>query len=314
MDYPVSVPGVGLVGGKFVDEDQGVGQIGSLIPAAWGNAVTDEILAAIAGAGLTADEEDNTQLATAIQLGTLGAAVAGGTADAITATFSPTISALVDGMTLCVRAAGANATTTPTFSPDGIAARPIIKGAGAALVEGDIAGAGHWVVLRYDQTLDVWVLQNPAPRSTGYMLVQDQKASGTNGGSSVAGVQQRALNTVVANTIAGASLSANQVTLPAGTYRVRGYALNAAGVTSQTWLKNVTDNAIVALGNSSGGYNVTVFPAMASEFSGRIVLTSAKVFDIQHYSSAAVATVGLGRASGSGNAELFASLEIIKEA
>ena len=56
MDYPVSVPGVGLVGGKFVDEDAAVGQIGSLIPAAWGNAVTDEIVAVIEAAGLTPSE------------------------------------------------------------------------------------------------------------------------------------------------------------------------------------------------------------------------------------------------------------------
>lgn len=67
MDYPVSVPGVGLVGGKFVDEDAAVGQIGSLIPAAWGNAVTDEIVAVIEAAGLTPSEADNTQMLQAMR-------------------------------------------------------------------------------------------------------------------------------------------------------------------------------------------------------------------------------------------------------
>ncbi|MGB8922832.1 MAG: hypothetical protein WCC61_15150 [Pseudomonas sp.] len=66
MDYPISVPSVGLVGGKFVDEDPLVGTPGSLIPAQWGNAVTDEILHVITVAGLTPDESLNTQLATAI--------------------------------------------------------------------------------------------------------------------------------------------------------------------------------------------------------------------------------------------------------
>ena len=67
MDYPKSVPGVGLVGGKFIDENVQTGQQGSLIPAAWGNAVTDEILAVIAGAGLTPNESTYDQLLEAIE-------------------------------------------------------------------------------------------------------------------------------------------------------------------------------------------------------------------------------------------------------
>ncbi|MBC3420524.1 phage tail protein [Pseudomonas sp. RW3S2] len=67
MDYPKSTPNVGLVGGKFVDENAGTGQPGSLIPASWGNAVTDELLAVIKAAGLVPSEGDLTQLQKAIQ-------------------------------------------------------------------------------------------------------------------------------------------------------------------------------------------------------------------------------------------------------
>ena len=67
MDYPKSVPGVGLVGGKFIDENVQTGQQGSLIPAAWGNAVSDEILSVITGAGLTPDESAYDQLLEAIE-------------------------------------------------------------------------------------------------------------------------------------------------------------------------------------------------------------------------------------------------------
>lgn len=66
MDYPISVPSIGLVGGKFADEDPLVGTPGSLIPAQWGNAVTDEIRNVIISAGLTPDELVNNQLAVAI--------------------------------------------------------------------------------------------------------------------------------------------------------------------------------------------------------------------------------------------------------
>lgn len=67
MDYPKSAPGIGLVGGKFIDENVQTGQQGSLIPAAWGNAVTDEILAVIAGAGLIPNESTYDQLLEAIE-------------------------------------------------------------------------------------------------------------------------------------------------------------------------------------------------------------------------------------------------------
>ena len=66
MDYPKSVPSVGLVDGRFVDENPVAGTPGSLISAAWGNNVTQEILNAIKAAGLTPDEAKTDQLATAI--------------------------------------------------------------------------------------------------------------------------------------------------------------------------------------------------------------------------------------------------------
>ncbi len=67
MDYPKSLPNAGLVGGKFVDEDTATGTPGSLIPATWGNAVTDELLNVIKGAGDVPDETKFDQLLQAIQ-------------------------------------------------------------------------------------------------------------------------------------------------------------------------------------------------------------------------------------------------------
>ncbi|MCI8212572.1 hypothetical protein AUC61_23865 [Pseudomonas sp. S25] len=66
MDFPKSVPNVGLVDGKFVDENPSTGQIGSLIPADWGNSVTEEILSVIDAAGITPLESDHSQLERAV--------------------------------------------------------------------------------------------------------------------------------------------------------------------------------------------------------------------------------------------------------
>lgn len=66
MDFPKSVPNIGLVNGQFADENVGTGQPGSLIPAVWGNSVTLEILSVLTAAGIVPDELKTDQLATAI--------------------------------------------------------------------------------------------------------------------------------------------------------------------------------------------------------------------------------------------------------
>lgn len=76
MDFPKSVPGIGLVDGRFVDENPVTGQQGSLITQAWGNQLTDEILNVLAEAKRIADnpdefepsEEKSDQLANAIKM------------------------------------------------------------------------------------------------------------------------------------------------------------------------------------------------------------------------------------------------------
>lgn len=67
MDYPKSVPSVGLVNGQFADEDPIAGKPGSLIPATWGNSVTQEILNVVQAAGMTPNESSNNQLLSALR-------------------------------------------------------------------------------------------------------------------------------------------------------------------------------------------------------------------------------------------------------
>lgn len=88
--------------------------------------------------------------------------VAGAGTDTITATYVPAVSALTDGAHLRFRAAAANATTTPTFAPNALTAKTIVKGANAALLAGDIAGQHHECIVQYNSTTDKWHLLNPA--------------------------------------------------------------------------------------------------------------------------------------------------------
>lgn len=67
MDYPKSLPGIGLVGGKFVDANPTTGAPGSWIAAAWANSLMDELLGVINAAGLVPSEADNGQVFQALK-------------------------------------------------------------------------------------------------------------------------------------------------------------------------------------------------------------------------------------------------------
>lgn len=109
------------------------------------------------------------------------AVATGGTADAITATFAPAPRYPSNGVPLSVRATAANATTTPTFTPNSgiIAPATIVKGNNLPLVAGDISGAGHWLELAWDSTLTKWVLLNPANGINAVSVKQLQSINAT---------------------------------------------------------------------------------------------------------------------------------------
>ncbi len=112
----------------------------------------------------------------------------GGSADAITGTYAPAVTAVTNGMMLRVRATAANATTTPTFSPNGLTARTIVKNNGAALVAGDIRGDQHDLALVYDATNTRWNLLNPAV--TGALIAVTYYTSGAGTHTTAAGCRK----------------------------------------------------------------------------------------------------------------------------
>jgi hypothetical protein len=88
-------------------------------------------------------------------------AVAQGTSDAITAAYTPPNTALTDGLVLAFRAIANNTTTTPTFAPDGLAAKTITKQSGA-LGGNDIQQYGEYYI-RYNAAQGYWKLLASPP-------------------------------------------------------------------------------------------------------------------------------------------------------
>lgn len=146
-----------------------------------------------------------------VQDGKLNWVAAGGTVDAITATYSPAITALVDGQECCVRTSGTNTSTTPTFAPNGLTARTIVKNGGSPLVAGDIPTEA---MLRYDLANTRWELvtnRMPNFSSFGLSLVDDADAAAARTTLGVAiGTNVQAYDAELA-AIAGLTSAANKI-------------------------------------------------------------------------------------------------------
>lgn len=87
--------------------------------------------------------------------------VAGGTGNALTAAFVPTLYSLRNGDVFILEHTAAN-TGAATLAIDGGAALAVVKGADLPLIAGDIPGANSWGLYVYDASLTKFVLVNPA--------------------------------------------------------------------------------------------------------------------------------------------------------
>lgn len=139
--------------------------------------------------------------------------------------------------------------------------------------------------------------------------IQEQYPSGTdapNAGS--AGNYKRVLNTILTNNIAGASLSANQITLPVGTYYIEGVA--GANQGNKASIYNETDAAFTAIVGRSAYVNTTSTYAQAdSKFCGVLTISAIKNITVNHYVRQGC---NLGVAQNDSNAEVYTDIKIWK--
>lgn len=143
------------------------------------------------------------------------------------------------------------------------------------------------------------------------VIVEEQQASGTNGGTFTSGAwRTRALNTLVRNANSIASLASNQITLPAGTYYFK-YAATAFSVDDhQAKISNVTDSTDVSFGIASYARAASA-GASNSEGSGVVTITASKTFALQHQCATTASGNGLGVGANFG-LEVFSRLEITR--
>jgi len=148
--------------------------------------------------------------------------------------------------------------------------------------------------------------------SNGILHVQDQKTSGTSGGTFTAGDwRTRDLNAVLLNTIVGASLSANQITLPAGTFWIFASAPAREVQRHQARFYNVTDTAVECVGTPE---QVADNNQSRSFIISRFTIAAAKTFELQHQCSTTDVTLGFGTAGNFNETEIYSDVRIVQEA
>jgi len=141
------------------------------------------------------------------------------------------------------------------------------------------------------------------------VVVEERQSNSVNGGTFTAFAwRTRALNTLVIDTGGIASLSANQLTLPAGTYRARALGLAYQTGTNQLSLYNVTASAFLMFGTA--GYSAPSTDGNNESFiEGQFTLSATSDIELRHICGTTVATTGFGKAT-SVNWETYARLVI----
>ena len=176
------------------------------------------------------------------------------------------------------------------------------------------------VVAGTNVTVDNADPQNPIVSASGggggagdYILIRDEQTQNTSGGTATSGSwETRTLNTEVADTGSHASLSSNQVTLLAGTYRIRGSApAFQVGRHRARW-ENVTDGTTVSLGTSEFSGNAAAYAQTRSIIEDRFTIAGTKVFELQHKVDVTKSTQGYGVESNF-STEIYSIVELIRE-
>jgi hypothetical protein len=151
---------------------------------------------------------------------------------------------------------------------------------------------------------------------SAYLCYQDQKTSGTDGGTFTSGGwRTRNQNVEVADTGGHGSVASDQITLAGGTYRIFAQAPAHFVAAHQLRLQNITDGTTILTGENaftsySGAAGVnSETPALLR---GRFTLTATKVLELQHRCTVTVSGNGMGVNVGWGT-EVYATVELFRE-
>jgi hypothetical protein len=191
----------------------------------------------------------------------------------------------------------------------------IIAATAADTVSRLAVGANN-TVLTADSSTATGLKWAAAGSGATYSIFRDEKTSGTSGGTFTSGAwRTRDINATQINQISGSSIASNQITLPAGTFYISASAPACRVNEHQARFYNITDSTVEILGNCI--YSEVAATAIGmgiSTVEGIIVITSSKVFELQHRCNSSFSDYGFGLANAFGNTQVYSTVTIAKVA
>jgi hypothetical protein len=146
------------------------------------------------------------------------------------------------------------------------------------------------------------------------VIVRDEQSQNVSGGTATSGAwRTRVLNTLNYDSGSIASLSSNQLTLPAGTYTVQGSAPFFATDNTQIRLQDIPHSATLLLGSSVYAHFNVGGGSENAIIAGKFVLSATSAIECQYQCATTQATTGLGVAANFGM-EVFTQLTFTKVA
>jgi len=155
-------------------------------------------------------------------------------------------------------------------------------------------------------------VSNPA----AVAVLVDEKADGINAGTFTSGSWvTRTLNTEQSDPEGIVTLSSDQFTLGAGTYRIDFHAPAFGVQRHQARLYDVTNTAVVAYGSSERAENATGGETSNRSFgTATVVITGDTVYRLEHRCDTTKTSLGFGYKVNFGTANIFAVVIIHKVA
>lgn len=180
-----------------------------------------------------------------------------------------------------------------------------------------LTNSNQTMILVYADATQGWKIVlnsvDSLPGVQSFMQVQDQKTTGTHGGTSSAGMNDRTLNTLLINDISGASLASNLITLPAGTYDIFAESAYNPGEANDIGLVMVRSSAdVILLKGLAETKRAGEYAAHNGIARGRVVLAAPTDIKITCYCTYGFNSVGLGEAAGVAPHEIYTNITITK--
>jgi hypothetical protein len=158
----------------------------------------------------------------------------------------------------------------------------IIAGTGADAVSRLAVGSNDTILTADSSTATGLKWAAPAGTTRAYAVFRDNKSATAAGGTFTSGAwRTRDLNTTQINNISGASISSNQIILPAGTYYVWATTPAYSVYRYSGRLQNITDSTTTLI-STTGFANINSSHVVNIFICGQFTISAQKTFEIQN--------------------------------